>query len=198
MPDHRARARLWPAVALILAATGCCSTFERDWKAAQCFPVPPDNLAGLWEGNWESCTTGHHGRLRAIITRCGPNEYRARYHATFFAVIPYAYETRHSAWETPEGTQFQGQTDLGWLAGGNYSYTGAATGDRYEAYYSADRDRGIFRMRRVGASTIYLNHAPPFENEVPPAPTLGRGPASLYEDPVTLEGTDVLPPRPPQ
>jgi hypothetical protein len=133
-------------IAAILAgvSSGCCCTFERDWRAAQQCGVPSDQLAGLWEGTWESHYNGHNGKLRAIITNCGGGQYHARYHATFVFVVPYAYDTTHSAVDQGGVTYFSGVQDLGCLAGGVYHYNGYAD-------YRADKDYGVFRMRRVGS-----------------------------------------------
>lgn len=132
-----------------VTSTGCVCTFERDWQAAQQYGIPCDNLAGLWEGTWQSNYNGHHGKLRAIITRCGDGTYHARYHATFAVLIPYAYETTHTAIEQDGVTHFSGQEDLGCLAGGMYHTCGEADGCTFTARYQADTDHGIFRMCRA-------------------------------------------------
>jgi hypothetical protein len=136
---------------LACAASGCVCTFERDWHAAQRCPIAGDQFAGLWEGTWESHYNGHNGKLRAIITNCGHGQYHARYHATFAFVVPYAYDTVHSAVQQAGVTYFSGQQDLGCLAGGLYHYSGYADGSTFVASYRADKDHGVFRMRRVGS-----------------------------------------------
>ena len=136
-----------------LAASGCLCTFERDWHAARKHPIPCDNLAGLWEGTWESQYNGHSGKLRAIITPCGNGQYRARYHATFALIVPYSYDTTHTATHAGAVTYFSGEQDLGCLAGGLYRYNGQADGACFTATYRADKDYGVFRMRRVGCGT---------------------------------------------
>ena len=147
----RSTARLRWLICLGLFAassTGCCS-YEMKWCAAKRQPVPCDNLAGLWEGTWESDYNGHNGKLRAIITPCGPGQYHAHYHATFAVVIPFAYETVHSASDHGSITYFSGEQDLGALAGGVYHYNGHADGSTFVASYRADKDYGTFQMRRV-------------------------------------------------
>ena len=137
---------------LTLAMTGCGLSFERDWRAARDNPFPEDQLAGRWEGTWHSDYNGHNGRLRAIITRCNEcGRYHAHYHATFAGVIPYAYETVHSARSQNGSTQFWGDEDLGYCAGGHYHYNGCANGCTFFARYKADKDHGTFRMQRVRA-----------------------------------------------
>jgi hypothetical protein len=149
----RSRVVILSAAWLGLAASGCLCTFERVWHAARRQPVPGDNLAGLWEGTWESQYNGHNGKLRAIITPCGNGQYRARYHATFALIVPYSYDTTHTATHAGGVTYFSGEQDLGCLAGGLYRYNGLADGACFTATYRADKDYGVFRMRRVGSGS---------------------------------------------
>ena len=138
-------------VVLIALCSGCGLTFHRDWVAAKNAPVSDDPLAGLWEGTWASDADGHNGKLRAIITKCPDGHYHARYCATFALVIPFAYETTHSATRRDGVTYFSGEQDLGMLAGGLYRYNGHADGHNFIADFHADNDYGVFRMQRVGA-----------------------------------------------
>ncbi len=144
--------RLLPALSLLLCVfcSGCLCTFERDWRAAQkCLP-PADNLAGLWEGTWESHYNGHDGTLRAIITPCGDGRYIAQYKGTFAYIVPFAYTTTHYATSQGAATQFAGEESLGPLFGGTYRMQGCADGRSFTAHYQADKDHGVFRMQRVG------------------------------------------------
>lgn len=197
----------WQAPYLVLcalasAATGCCTTFERDWKSAQSTPASHDGLAGAWEGTWESDSNGHHGSLRAVITKCGENQYCARYHATFCKFIPYGYDTYHVAFEENGAMHFQGQTDLGWLAGGSYTYAGWANGHQYAARYRTEDDNGYFRMTRVnpsaaGCATCQAGAAQHPETEGPaeaPPPPLQQAAQPYFDEPVK---DDSLPPTPP-
>lgn len=155
----RSFARSFVTTLLLFAAccsSGCIFTFERDWKAAHRCGIPCDQLAGLWEGTWRSDSNGHHGRLRAIITRCDDGRYHVRYHATFAAIIPYAYDTTHTVTATDGATHFHGEEDLGFLAGGYYCTDGQADGQTFCATYTADKDYGTFQMCRVGPCTGYV------------------------------------------
>lgn len=136
---------------LCLLVTGCCSTFERDWRAAGNQCAYGDGLAGRWEGSWESHVNGHKGSLRAIITRCGENQYYARYRATYAAVLPFEFELPMFAAEQDGVYHFSGEADLGCLAGGVYTYTGQAAGGCYRANYCARKDHGVFTMNRVSS-----------------------------------------------
>ena len=87
--------------------------------------------------------------------------YRAQYHATFAGIIPYAYETTHTATPHDGHTQFTGEEDLGFLAGGYYYYNGQADGESFYACYRADKDHGVFEMKRVrfcGCSHCQQHH----------------------------------------
>jgi hypothetical protein len=144
------RTRIAALALLTASSSGCLCTFERDWHAAKDCAVPADNLAGLWEGTWVSHYNGHDGTLRAIITPCGNGRYLARYKGTFAFIVPFAYETTHSASAQPGVTYFTGQEDLGPLAGGVYLISGWANGATFVAHYQADKDHGVFQMQRVG------------------------------------------------
>ena len=151
-----------------LLLTGCCLSFERDWKAARCLGVPscpsgpasasgacPDAiLAGAWEGTWESEINGHHGRLRAVITPRGDGRYHARFHATFAVILPYEYEVCLTGAKDDAIAYFSGEADLGCLAGGVYRCSGCADQCEFIARYCAKKDKGTFRMRRVSGVCV--------------------------------------------
>lgn len=146
---------------LSLTSSGCVCAFQREWSQSRETGVCTDNLAGLWEGTWESGYNGHTGKLRAIITRCDNGQYHAWYFATFAGCIPYAYETTHSATEQDGVTYFSGVQDLGPLAGGLYHTNGSANGQQFEARYQADKDFGVYRMTRVSTGTSCTDSCTP-------------------------------------
>ena len=137
------------AAACLLASVGCCSSFQREWDAAGCYCGHGDGLSGRWEGTWESHSNGHKGKLRAIITRCGEDQYYAHYRATWAMILPFEFELPMTASETDGVHHFTGQADLGCLAGGNYTYSGTAAGGCYQANYCARKDHGVFSMARL-------------------------------------------------
>ena len=141
------------ALALV-SQTGCSalSGFHRDWRSGCCCASQGD-ITGCWDGCWESRCTGHHGKVRAIITRCDDTHYRARFHGTFFKVIPFGYEMTLTA--VPQEGQYvlSGQKNLGKLAGGVYRFQGHATDSEFYADYTSDNDRGTFIMSRAGGSS---------------------------------------------
>ncbi|MDG2359857.1 MAG: hypothetical protein P8M20_09400 [Planctomycetaceae bacterium] len=134
-------------VALSVILTGC--SFERQWQAANRYAYPEQELAGCWEGAWQSDYNGHHGGLRAIITKQGEGYYDAHFHATYAAVIPFEFDLPLLV--TDDGTAYalQGEADLGWLSGGLYTYSGNATATDFIAGYSAEnKDHGTFTMQK--------------------------------------------------
>jgi hypothetical protein len=136
--------------ALVLLAggsSGCHCAFEKEWQAAHDCPIPCDQLAGLWEGTWESEETGHHGSLRAIVTSCGNGHYNAYYCGTFAVIIPFTYEANHPATQGNGCTCFTGEADLGCF--GSFSCNGWANGSQFVANYASEKDKGVFRMCRV-------------------------------------------------
>lgn len=136
------------ALALV-SQTGCSalSGFHRDWRSGCC--ASQGGITGCWDGCWESRCTGHHGKVRAIITRCDDTRYRARFHGTFFKVIPFGYEMTLTAVSQEGQYVLSGQKNLGRLAGGVYRFQGHATDSEFYADYTSDNDRGTFIMSRV-------------------------------------------------
>lgn len=136
-------------LAACLAIQPGCSSFHRQWQAAATQPATTD-LAGAWVGTWRSEASGHDGELRAVVTRTGPGAYQAQYHAVYADVLTFDYtvelmETR----QVGDRVEFQGQSDLGWLAGGVYHYLGSANATEWRCTYRSDEDHGVFEMRRV-------------------------------------------------
>lgn len=134
-------------VATLLLLTGCA--FEREWQSACSYSYPEHDLAGCWEGTWQSDWNGHHGGLRSIITKQGDGYYNAQFHATYAVVIPFEFEIPLLVTDDGQVYNFQGEADLGWLAGGNYTYNGTATASEFLADYCAENnDHGTFTMTR--------------------------------------------------
>jgi len=144
-----ARSALLVLLVGMLSFAGGCSTFDRDWQLAAPGPAEPDRITGAWEGSWVSAANGHRGRLRCILTRRGALHYRARYHATFWKVFRYGYTVDLVADPEPDHRwRIEGETDLGWLAGGRYHYQGTVSPVAFEATYECRRDHGTFVLTR--------------------------------------------------
>ena len=107
-------------------------------------------MAGCWDGKWHSDWNGHEGGLRAIITKQGEGYYHAHFKATFLKVVPYEFELPMLVTEDGHIYTFEGDADLGLLAGGKYVYNGTASGGQFHADYSAENnDHGTFTMSKV-------------------------------------------------
>jgi hypothetical protein len=138
---------------LIATCTGCC--YDCRWADAGKIPTPADSITGRWTGTWKSEESGHEGGLRCILTQTDAKHYHADFHATFFGIFSYSYDIDLTARATDSATQpsivyFNGEADLGWLAGGKYTYTGKADPRNFFCSYRADKDYGTFQMVRPG------------------------------------------------
>jgi len=136
-------------VLVLLGGTGC-SSFHRDWKQAVAQPPPADRLAGPWEGTWLSDANGHTDRLRCLVTQQTNGLYQARYYAWYKAglTFTFSYTVPLEAHAAAGRAEFSGTEDLGWLAGGVYTYQGWADGTNFFSTYYSKYDNGTFRMAR--------------------------------------------------
>jgi hypothetical protein len=129
-----------------LAILSGCSSFNREWRAAG--KQPPAGLAGRWEGHWVSDANGHNDKLRCVITEKGTNDYSANFHATYKHVFHFSYTVPLTVQQQGSNYVFSGQADLGKLAGGMYTYNGAATPTNFFSTYDSKYDHGKFEMHR--------------------------------------------------
>jgi hypothetical protein len=134
------------AAAALLSLCGC-SSFSRQWSAAIKQPAPAD-LSGPWEGVWISDANGHNDKLRCIITRESANRYDAAFHATYKRVFHFNYTVPLEVEARGNSFLFSGEADLGKLAGGVYTYNGAATPTNFFSTYDSKYDHGKFEMHR--------------------------------------------------
>ena len=123
-----------------------CSSFNREWRAASKSLNTPDDIVGRWEGTWTSTSTGHQERLRCLITKQNERGYTARFHAKYRHVLSFGYTVPLKVRKVEREFQFEGEADLGKLAGGVYAYKGAATPTNYFSTYDSKYDHGTFRM----------------------------------------------------
>jgi hypothetical protein len=135
----------------VLLLCGGCS-FSRAWNQAGRTPPPADSIEGRWEGRWLSEHNGHTGRLRCVLTRSGDrtstNTYTAHFRATYWKIFWYSYKAEFP-FEPREGVwHFQGDENLGWLAGGIYHYEGRVSPTNFHSTYRSKYDHGTFEMCR--------------------------------------------------
>lgn len=143
--------RLFQSVSSVLLAgllTGCSTAFNKEWKAALLSPAPAGDLAGAWEGTWSSAPTGHAGRLRCIMVRKSATEYDAKFRANYKKVLSFGYTVPMDVQKVGDSWKFSGEADLGKLAGGVYTYEGAAGARQFFSTYHCEKDHGQFRMTR--------------------------------------------------
>ncbi len=134
------------AVATLLA--GGCTTFNHDWERAAESASLPGEMQGRWQGEWQSEATGHHGRLRCLVTRTTNDLYQARFHAKYQKILSFKYTVSLKAEQVGGLFNFTGHEDLGWLAGGVYHYEGHADATNFFSKYSSKYDHGTFQMTR--------------------------------------------------
>jgi hypothetical protein len=135
---------LMPAV--VLLGVGC-SSFNRDWRKAGRNSDTASGLEGRWEGQWISGVNSHHGKLRCIVTK-GGDGYQARFHAKYRKILSFGYTVPLKVSPTGNGYKFDGNADLGALAGGIYHYEGHADATNFFSTYSCKYDHGKFQMQR--------------------------------------------------
>jgi hypothetical protein len=118
-------------------------------SAAQSAARAHDDLCGCWEGTWKGCTDGLTGIVKAKITKCGPNRYRAVFHGWAFKIMPFRYVSIITAEDDPEtgGQKFHVTQKLPiW---GCYWMNGCANGCSFFARYHTDDHVGYFKMTKV-------------------------------------------------
>lgn len=139
------------ALGLVCLAGSGCSTFNLDWDAARALPRQPADLTGRWEGTWKSDSNGHTDKLRCLVTKTDAGQYEARFHALYKRVVTltFGYTVPLAVQESePCKWTFQGEAELGWYAGGHYTYNGQATTTNFFSLYDSKYDRGSFVLTR--------------------------------------------------
>ena len=137
--------RWWPLGLglLTLVLAGCASRPPTSTQA-----VPGDAFTGGWAGTWRSEKTGHHGRLRCLLTKAGPNVYEAAFHAQW-AIFSSSYTVPFHTRREGARLLFAGEHRLPAIFGGMYRFHGSATPEFFESQYASGYDYGIFTMRKV-------------------------------------------------
>ena len=133
---------------LAALATVGCSTFNREWKAAAATPAATNDVSGRWQGIWRSDVNGHTGKLRCMVTRQSGTNYTARFHAKYRKILSFGYTVELAVQESAGLFHFQGEANLGKLAGGIYDYAGEASATNFFSTYRCKYDHGIFQMSR--------------------------------------------------
>lgn len=139
---------------LVLWLSFGCSSFDKAWREAAEQSHPADHLSGAWSGEWKSEINGHNGKLRCVITAQKDNVYKARFHATYKKVLTFGYTVPLRVTETNSGFRFAGDANLGWYAGGTYTYEGHADRTNFYSTYRCNYDQGTFQMTKAAHLAI--------------------------------------------
>jgi hypothetical protein len=131
----------------VLFGSGCRS-FNHDWKSAAANPVSATGLEGRWQGVWLSEVNGHTDKLRCVVMIGDQRGYQARFKAKYRKVLSFGYTVPLRVERTENTFRFQGEADLGCLAGGVYHYAGEAGSTNFFSNYFSKYDHGTFRMGR--------------------------------------------------
>jgi hypothetical protein len=134
-------------VTMVLLVSGC-SSFNSEYKTALSQPIPTDDISGPWEGRWLSDKNGHTGKLRAVLRETSAGEYDAHFHATYWKVLRASYRVPLKVDQTGIRTTLSGESDLGLLSGGVYTYEAEATTTAFFSTYKSKYDHGTFEMKR--------------------------------------------------
>jgi len=114
---------------------------------ARLHAAEPVDLSGKWHGTWTSCTTGHHGKLKARFHKIGDNCYQVRFTGTFFVAVPFTFAVKLKATQQPDGTVvLSGSPQLPLF--GTFNFSATATNCNFNANYSSRKDEGRFTLSR--------------------------------------------------
>jgi hypothetical protein len=145
----RIRFLLAPALLFLLAG---CSSFQGDWNKTLAAKTATTGLIGPWEGTWRSEVNGHNNVLQCIVSRSEEGVYSARFHAKYKTplqvTVSFGYTVPLSVQLTNDLWHFSGSANLGWMAGGVYTYEGSASATNFTSTYNSKYDHGVFQMRR--------------------------------------------------
>ena len=135
---------------LFAPLTANCRDFTQRWTAAD---FPPDGVAGRWEGEWISAASGHRGRLRCVVEPRDPSRWTMWFRAEYAGIFRACYSTQFAARREGDRWTFNGGSNLGALAGGEYTYAGSATEASLTCTYRSSRDHGEFRLRKLAPAS---------------------------------------------
>ena len=133
------------ALFFVILCSGC-STFNREWRQTPATATDP--IEGRWQGHWLSSSNGHNGKLRCLISKLDNSSYQCRYRANYKWLLRFEYAVPVTVRQEGGIYHFDGQADLGKLAGGIYTYQGTIDGDAFRATYDSRYDKGVFEMSR--------------------------------------------------
>ncbi|MEM7782371.1 MAG: hypothetical protein AAF939_12220 [Planctomycetota bacterium] len=111
-----------------------------DWGQAQ-------DLSGRWRGGWQSCNTGHQGKLNATFCRIDSTHVKANFSGTFAKVIPFRYRpVLNIVHEEPGLMVLEGSRRLPLM--GQFQYQATISGQQFSASYQSRRDNGYWYLSK--------------------------------------------------
>ena len=125
-----------------------CSTFNQAWKKNGPALSSTNDMSGRWVGVWKSAPSGHTDKLKCIMTKEDETHYKAWFHAKYRKIFTFEYTVNLTANKNGDEFKFEGEANLGKLAGGVYHYLGTATPEDLKATYSCKYDHGVFELQR--------------------------------------------------
>jgi hypothetical protein len=115
--------------------------------AATAVAAEPVDLSGKWHGSWESCKTGHHGKLSATFHKINETCYQVRFSGTFFVALPFTFRVNLQAADQGDGRLVLfGSPRLPFF--GTFSLSASADDHDFSATYSSRNDEGRFVLTR--------------------------------------------------
>jgi hypothetical protein len=82
------------------------------------------------------------------MSRESDEVYRARFRATYVGILHFSYAVPLTMRKHDGGWEFNGEANLGRLAGGNYYYEGRAAVTNLHSTYRSKYDHGTFELQR--------------------------------------------------
>jgi hypothetical protein len=132
---------------LLVGLTGCSGFNSEFNQTLASMPPAYNTIEGPWEGRWQSQSGHGGGKLRAIMTKTGPETYVARFRAGYWGIFESDQETLFRVTGTGP-YKATGESDLGALKGGTYRYEATITPEKFDATYKSEDDHGIFTLER--------------------------------------------------
>ncbi len=87
-----------------------------------------------------------------MLRQTSGDDYDAHYHATFWKIFRSSYRVPLKVDRTAGRFTLSGESDLGLLSGGVYTYEGEATPESFFSTYKSKYDFGTFEMKRPTVS----------------------------------------------
>lgn len=125
------------------------SEFERAWQTYRPAPNAAQSVQGRWLGEWVSQANGHHGELKCLLSRISENQLDGIFLASFWRFLRVGYGVRLSVTKAGNAFKLKGESDLGTLAGGIYTYEGEVNLTEFNCTYRCKYDHGLFRLKRL-------------------------------------------------